>query len=88
MFKPGNIVEWSPIPGRQGRSWRVVQCWDDGEPKRLLLTDIDGVTMRCDVALQCDCILLDNGTEPKTNYKRPVDGQPVKTVPPVANDQI
>jgi hypothetical protein len=87
MFVAGNIIEWSPIPGKPGKPWRVVQAWED-EPKRLLVTDPEGVTMRCDVALQCDCILLAKGEEPRVSYKRSSDSQPVNSVPPQANDQI
>ena len=41
-FAPGNIVLWSNIV-HKNKEMKVVQSWEsDGEPRMVLLTDIDG----------------------------------------------
>ena len=86
MFNKFNVVQWSPVPRKPGRTWEVVQVWNE-EPKQLLLTDRDACDARVYVALQADCILVDKGEEREVTFKRRDSTTTVKPVPPQANDQ-
>lgn len=68
-MKAGDIVNWSPVPGKNGKDWRIVENWADSEPKRLLLAEPEGSEMRCYVALLCDCSFVRAG-EPPTRARQ------------------
>jgi hypothetical protein len=40
-FAPGNIIEVNTVVVK-GKRFKVVEDWSDGEPKRVLATDLDG----------------------------------------------
>jgi len=57
----GDLVEWTNVA--MGTStWRVVQIWCDGEPKRLLLTTVE-YSGKCYVATVDDCVIKERGAE-------------------------
>jgi hypothetical protein len=64
-MKAGDIVIWTPIPGKSGKEWRIVDVLSTQEPKQLLLTDVEGDGSKCNPALTCDCALVREGEPPK-----------------------
>jgi hypothetical protein len=71
-YKIGDIIEWDNVTGK--RQYRIVEVWDDIEPRRLLVTDPCGTTMRCYTALTIDCRLVERPEfTPTRKFKRNIE---------------
>ncbi len=64
MFQVGDIVQWDGV-GTSKEHKRVVEVWCKDEPKQLLVTDVDGDTMKTVPALAADCVLIERREPPK-----------------------
>jgi hypothetical protein len=64
-FKNGNVVVWSPIPGKVGSEYFIVEDWSKGNPSQLLVAEVGSTEMKCHVASACDCVFVREGELPK-----------------------
>ena len=55
-FEIGDIVKWSTPAGTKNVA--IVELWNKSEPKMLLITDQDHITMDTKPVLECDCELV------------------------------
>jgi hypothetical protein len=62
-FQIGDRVKWNTKSGT--REFDVVDVWEDSEPKQLLVTDTEHVTLTCNIALARDCELISRDPEYK-----------------------
>ena len=65
MIKPGDIIRWESI-GVPTKDMRVVEVWDEGEPKQLLVTNPEDFQAmpKCFIALMADCVKVASGEPP------------------------
>ena len=70
-FEIGDIVRWDTKAG--AKEYAIVQIWDKDEPKQILVTDTDHVTMQCNIALLCDCTLVSKGNVETKTFKRHIE---------------
>lgn len=66
-FHVGDIIQWDAI-GTDKEPMRVVDVWCDTEPFQLLVTDIDGESMKTSIALARDCVLVEQRPAPVRRY--------------------
>jgi hypothetical protein len=73
-FHVGDIVQWDAI-GTSKEHLRVVDVWCVNEPFQLLVTDIDGESMKTSIALAHDCVLIERRDPPPRRYS---SGEPME----------
>ena len=64
----GDLVEWTNV-ALGTATWRIVQVWLAGEPKRLLLTTVE-YSGKCYPAIAEDCRIVERGSEESRFFKR------------------